>query len=283
MAVVDLGMPYLGKNAQGIHISNSEIQVFKECKRKWFLQYYVGLHLKKIKVTGPLPLGTRIHAALEEHYGGSRDAVEEYMALLKIDRDLFMDSPDSAFEDKVKEFNDEAELGRLMVEGYLEWVNETAIDADLEVLGVETSVSFEVLDGRVILQGKLDMKVRNRFTGMIEVWDNKTAQTFTTYHQTAHMSEQLMLYIMLEKLNPETVDPVDGGVYNLLKKVKRTARAHLLLYHSFKLLSSSLYLVYGSPTSVKESNHPSIFDPSSNIGQPAKNGHFHVQSLVGEG
>jgi len=225
MAVVDLGMPYLGKGATGIHISNSEIQTFKECKRKWFLQYYVGLRLKQIKVTGPLPLGTRVHNSLEAYYKEGKDAVATYLELLAQDRMLFEASSEAVFPDKEAEFNDEAELGRLMIEGYIEWLEETNVDADMEVLGVEAQASFELLDGRVILQGKLDMKVRNRMDGSVSVWDHKTAQTFTTYHQTSHMSEQLMLYVLLEKLNPETVAPVDGGVYNLLKKVKRSARA----------------------------------------------------------
>jgi hypothetical protein len=225
MAVVELGMPYLGKGATNIPVSNSEIGVFKECKRKWFLQYYVGLRLKKITVVGPLPLGTRVHNALEAYYKEGEDAVETYMELLKTDRTLFEASDDAMFEDKVSAFNDEAELGRLMVEGYVQWLEETNADSDMEVLAVEAKASMSVMDGRIVLQGKLDMKVRNLIDGSVSVWDHKTAQTFTSYHQTSHMSEQLMLYVLLEKLNPETVAPVDGGVYNLLKKVKRSPRA----------------------------------------------------------
>jgi len=225
MAVVDLGMPYLGKNATGIHISNSEIGVFKDCKRKWFLQYYLGLRLKQITVTGPLPLGTRVHNSLEAYYKEGKDAVATYLELLETDRALFNASDLAVFPDKEDAFNKEAELGRIMIEGYVEWLEETNADIDFEVLSVEAQVSAEVLDGRVILQGKLDMKVKNKIDGSTTVWDHKTAQTFTTYHQTAHMSEQLMLYVLLEKMDPTTVAPVDGGVYNLLKKVKRSGTA----------------------------------------------------------
>lgn len=225
MAVVDLGMPYLGKGAQAVHISNSEISTFKDCRRKWWLQYYVGLQPKKIEVVGPLPLGTRVHNSLEAMYTTGQDPVEAYMGLLAVDRQLFEASQDSQFEDLRKKFDSEAELGRIMLEGYIQWVNETNADTDIEILGVETQASATLLDGRVILQGKFDMKVKNLIDGTTSVWDHKTAATFDTYYQTAHMSEQLMLYITLERLDPSTVAPVDSGVYNLLRKVKRSGSA----------------------------------------------------------
>lgn len=223
--VIDLGMPYLGKNAQKVHISNSEISTFKDCRRKWFLQYYVGLQPKKIQVVGPLPLGTRVHNSLEAMYTTGEDPVDVYMRLLDEDRALFEESSDAAFDDLRAKFDSEAELGRIMIEGYVEWVNDLNADADLDVIGVETAATAEMLDGRVILQGKFDMKVRNKIDGTISIFDHKTAQTFDTYYQTAHMSEQLMLYIILERMDPNTVAPVDGGVYNLLRKVKRTAKS----------------------------------------------------------
>ena len=41
-------------------LSNSEIQVFKDCRRKWWLNYYRRLQPKKKEFTGALALGSRI-------------------------------------------------------------------------------------------------------------------------------------------------------------------------------------------------------------------------------
>ena len=44
-------------------LSNSEIQVFKDCRRKWWLNYYRRLMPRKKDYTGALALGSRIHEA----------------------------------------------------------------------------------------------------------------------------------------------------------------------------------------------------------------------------
>lgn len=216
--------PFLGRNPQNIPISNSEIQTFKECKRKWWLHYYRALHKKSRSLVGPLPLGTRVHNALEVYYTDGSDPVRSYMGLLAADVEKFSISPDAADETRVKKFNSEAELGRLMLEGYMEWLEETNADADIEVVGAELILSSRPpgFDDRIELQGKLDLKVRTKFDNARLAFDHKTAASFDGYYKTAHMSEQLMLYTLLERLQGHTDDaPIDGGIYNLLKKVKR--------------------------------------------------------------
>lgn len=218
--------PYLGKNPSLIPISNSEIQTFKDCRRKWWLTYYRGLHKIKKEMVGPLPLGSRIHNALEAFYKNGKDPVEVYSVLLEIDEEIFENSGDAGDDEKKKKFYSEAELGRIMLEGYSEWLDETGADSDIEVVDVEKKISSLILDGRVELQGKIDMKVLDRSNDARYMLDHKSAASFETYYQTAHMSEQLRLYSMLEKMqDPDGPDNVEGGIYNLLKKVKRTAKA----------------------------------------------------------
>lgn len=209
-----------------IPISNSEIQTYKDCRRKWWLSYYRGLSRKSKEVIGPLPLGSRIHNALEAYYKDGINPVTAYMEFLSEDRFKFAVSEDAGDEKKQAKFDSEAELGRIMLEGYLDWLDETGADSDIEVLGVEQKVSAIVLDGRVELQGKTDMKVRELSTGNRLICDHKSAASFNEYYQTAHMSEQLQLYSLLEKMQKtEDTTPVDGGMYNLLRKVKRGASA----------------------------------------------------------
>lgn len=213
--------PYLGVNNYPIPISNSEIQTYKDCRRKWWLAYYRGLARKKKEVLGPLPLGSRIHNALEAYYKDNLDLIQAYKDFLDEDRIKFAQSEDANDEAKEKKFNSEADLGLIMLEGYLEWLDETGSDADIEVIGVEDKISAILLDGKVELQGKVDMKVIERSSGNVLITDHKSAASFNEYYLTAHMSEQLQLYALLERIKNGGTSTVDGGMYNLLRKVKR--------------------------------------------------------------
>jgi hypothetical protein len=219
--------PFLGRNPESVSITNSEIQTFKDCRRKWWLGTYRALKPKNKTYVGPLTLGIRIHNALELFYTTGENPVDEYERLQRIDNALFEASNDANFEDKVKKFNSEAELGRIMLEGYMEWMAETNPDADIEVIAAESKLSTRLeMDPRVELMGKTDLKVRRASSGRHALMDHKSAASFNSYYETSHMSEQLMLYVILEKLDTVNGDPkVDGGIYNLLKKVKRSSKA----------------------------------------------------------
>ena len=219
--------PFLGRNPESVSITNSEIQTFKDCKRKWWLGNYRALKPISKTYVGPLTLGIRIHNALELFYTTGENPVDEYERLQRVDNKLFAESKDANFEDKVKKFNSEAELGRIMLEGYMEWLAETNPDADIEVIGAEKKLSTRLeMDPRVELMGKTDLKVKRASSGKHALLDHKTAASFNSYYETSHMSEQLMLYVILEKMDTVNGDPkVDGGIYNLLKKVKRSGTA----------------------------------------------------------
>lgn len=216
--------PILGYDAQKIEISNSEMQTYKRCKRRWWLEYYRGLKPKEKEHTGALQLGIRVHNALEQFYANDADLLETYDALYAIDLVKFEASKQYQDEKKQKKFLSEGDLGRIMLEGYLEWLTETNIDSTMRVVSAETKLSYQLSD-RVDLIGKIDLKIERASDGSRAIFDHKTAMTFNDYMLHSHMSEQLMLYTMLEKLDPSQTSAVDGGTYNLLKKVKRTAAA----------------------------------------------------------
>lgn len=215
--------PYLGRNPEQVNISNSEITDFKHCRRNWYLKYYLGRAPKETSAVGPLPLGIRIHEAMEAHYSRDEDLMEAYLRLFEEDKARFEESGEAFFADKEKKFHSEGELGRIMIEGYIEWMNETSGLAEYEIVDVENALQYEMLDGRVNLVGKVDIELTDKSDGSIYIGDFKTAVSFGLYNDTAHMSEQLLLYTMLRRL---TLDKhTDGGVYIILKKVKRTASA----------------------------------------------------------
>lgn len=222
--------PILGRNPESVSISNSEIQSYKRCKRQWWLTYYAGLQSKEEVHTGPLTLGTRIHNALEAFYVDGTHPVDEYNRLNNIDQRKFMASPESEFPDNVNDFNKESELGRRMVEGYMEWLDETNSDADIKVVGAEQKLSYRLneFDPRVEIIGKVDLEVLRTFDLSQATLDHKSAASsnFMDYFKYSHMSEQLMHYTLLKRLNtPPGGAKVDGGIYNVLKKVGRTGKA----------------------------------------------------------
>jgi hypothetical protein len=144
-----------------VRLSNSEIQTFKECRRKWFLSYYRAMQPKQKSYTGPLAMGTRIHAALDDYYAQGVHLLDAHEDLVKKDRlTLETELRDTTALDS------EAELGRIMLEGYLDWVEENGIDAELDIISTEEKISIPLFNGEVELQGKLDMRVRRKIDGV---------------------------------------------------------------------------------------------------------------------
>lgn len=223
--------PVLGRNPELIPISNSEIGTFKDCKRKWWLNYYLGLGPKDRKTTGALAFGTRVHAALEELYKNGQDPLVVWADLIEKEREIAIEA--GLITD---DLDKEAELGRIMLEGYMEWLEEEGIDSNLEVTDTEKSLSAIILDGRVELRGKIDLRVKRKTDGARMALDFKTVMQYETYTKIAHMAEQLKMYQLLESLNNEDEkDRIAGGRYRLLKKVKRSARATPPFYKDFEV------------------------------------------------
>lgn len=219
-----MNLPYLGLNPEQVRISNSEIQGFKSCRRRWYLANYLGLQKKEKNLLGPLPLGTRVHDSLEHYYTTYEHPVDQYNRLMNKDIALFRETIDADDPKKVKKFESEGELGRLMLEGYIEWLEESNIDANIDIQYAEKVIEtvIDELGGRVILQAKVDAEARRRSDNSIAIIDHKTAAVLEPYYKYSHMSEQLMTYTCISKRNPpEDGAEVDGGIYNLLKKVKR--------------------------------------------------------------
>jgi PD-(D/E)XK nuclease superfamily len=209
--------------------SNSSIQAYKRCKRKWWLTYYRGLKPVIIRFTGPLALGSRVHLALEQKYGYGKDLLDSHAKLVAQDRALMlMDSFDTG------ELDADAELGRIMLEGYEQWVAEEGMDAYLQVISAEEKLELPMMEGRVNLIGKLDIRFRRLTDGVRLFGDFKTSANFRDLTSIAHMDEQQLLYHVLETKQPEEVR-CDGGMYRLLKKVKRGPSARPPFYEQMEV------------------------------------------------
>jgi PD-(D/E)XK nuclease superfamily len=208
------------ENDKVVRISNSEIQTFKDCRRRWWLTYYRGLQPKVQEFTGALAFGSRIHAALDTHYSQNVPLLQAHAELVDADKKILLDN----FED-TSNLETEAEMGRIMLEGYEQWVAEEGLDAELEMVSTEEKIVVPMFNGEVELQGKIDMRVRRKADGVKLFRDFKTVGgSLDEFAGTANMNEQILTYMVLEKLkHGEEEQRTEGGIFTMLKKVKRTA------------------------------------------------------------
>jgi len=231
-----------------IRLSNSELQTFKDCRRRWWLNYYRRLQPKQKDMTGALALGTRIHAALDAHYAQGKPLLEAHSELVEKDKQLLL----ADFRD-VNDLETEAELGRIMLEGYEQWVSENGIDAELEMISTEEKIVAPLFNGAVELQGKLDMRVRRKADGVRLFRDFKTVGgSLSEFSSMAHMNEQVMTYMLLESTKFDEKERSEGGIFTLLKKVRRTAAAkppfydHIEIRHNIFTMRSFWQRIHGT-------------------------------------
>jgi hypothetical protein len=214
-----------------VRISNSEIQTFKDCRRRWWLTYYRRLQPKYKDSTGALALGTRIHAALDDYYANGTPLLQAHTNLVNTEKELLLQD----FRD-VSELEKEAELGHIMLDGYLQWNEEEGIDADLEMISTEETIVMPMFNGEVELQGKLDMRVRRKADGVRMFRDFKTVGgSLSDFANLAPMNEQILTYMVLEQSKDKDGERSDGGIFTMLKKVRRSAAARPPFYDQIEV------------------------------------------------
>lgn len=212
--------------------SNSEIQTFKDCRRKWWLTYYRSLGVREPEVVGPRPIGTGVHHALAAHYMEHSSPIAALQELHKEWEFVLT----SAGKD-LKKFTSESQLQQVMVEGYFQWLEETGADSDLETVAAETYLEGRLHIpefGEVLLIGKVDLRVRKRSDGSYWILDHKTVQNFASKMFMLRSDEQMLHYHLLEILQ-DTGVRTGGAIYNMLRKVKRTAAAKPPFYERVEI------------------------------------------------
>lgn len=213
-------------NMTDLYLTQSEVQTFLRCYRKWWLSVYRRMQIKTVLPHGALVLGTHIHDALAMKYEKGADPLEVFRLIYA---KLIAQLPEE-HEFLITKVNKDFELGMIMLEGYIDWIAETGEDIDLEIVGVEQRVDVPFRPEMRLL-GKLDLRVRTRH-GQRRFMDHKSVGSLTEPLKTLHMDVQMKHYHLLEYLVAveEGLDPTsnvvcDGGLYNMLRKVKRTKTA----------------------------------------------------------
>lgn len=230
---IDVDLAALAEVAQAgydRYVSNSELQTFKRCRRKWWLAWHRGLHPRHESPVGPRQVGDRGHRALKSHYRpeGPADLLAALEAEIVLDRSALSPTTDG---DVLKQFESEADLERIILEGYLAWLAETGADAELEIIAPETYLEahlpeLDFLGMRVAVIGKLDVRVRRRSDGVRLFIDHKFVGDLRAATLMLTLDEQMLHYHLLEELNRAEGEPRTGGaLYNMLRRVKRTQRA----------------------------------------------------------
>jgi RecB family exonuclease len=240
-------------------ISNSEIQKFKQCRRSWYVNYYLERSPKtgNVKPVGATWLGTRMHAALESYYSPALDDIDADGAIQVLREIYTMDTDE--YPDYADELLEEWSLADIMLRGYFDWLEETGADSQLEVVGTEREYIAPFTED-VAIRGRLDMVVLDRATGARLFLDHKNVIQFLD-EAYLDRDEQAKFYMMLQRLTPSPAPSdtlVDGGIFNQLRKVKRSARAKPPFYlrttvrHNSATLNSMYLRTYQAVTEIAD-------------------------------
>lgn len=203
-----------------LKVSPSEIAKFRRCRRSWWLNYREGWGQDPATapVTSAALLGTRIHAALEAYYGHDIDPLSAL--------GVIYDYEVTRRPDGEAELRGEQDWATTMVSGYLDWAAETGIDEEYDVVDVERALEVPILlsNGEMaIVSGKLDQIVRRRFDGALCLRDWKSVGTLHKADLLV-LDEQMRIYSALLTIKSDGMR-VDGALYAMLLRSKRTARA----------------------------------------------------------
>lgn len=210
------------------YLTNSEMSVWRECKRRWYLGTYRRLIPRGVDFNKPTGIGTRVHDTLAIYYQtppspSVAEVMEYFEAKVKADIEAW-----PAHESDITK---EADLCRIMLEGYFQWLEEEGADQGLTVIASESARIVELYPDRddVKLLSKIDARVMRDIDQARLALEFKTVANLTdplpmlqldTQLLTEHLTEFLAL-----KAEGKEAERADGVMYTMLRKVKRTAAA----------------------------------------------------------
>lgn len=235
-------------------ISNSEIQTFKRCKRKWWFSSYRKLSKLRPDVSKPREVGSLVHQALDSYYAGGMRDISSVRTTLQVEIAKQYEKYGEENEEEVQKIG---ELATIMVDGYIDWLEETGADAHITVIAPEQEIGVpieiqSVYDNGVYLIGKIDVRVHNEETHAQQFFETKTVGNFKDVEKISHIHEQMYMYHLLEYLANLSEMRMDGGIINMIRRVKRTSRAkppfykRLPVWHNEEELKSFYFRTWGT-------------------------------------
>lgn len=221
-------------------VTNSEQRAWKRCRRQWWLEWVIMYRVAFESPRGPASVGRKVHAALEVYYSEGETAEARAAALAHIDalNAIDLEIASDRWTPKSKEHKETEtgiKLSRIMVEGYFEWLDEEGEDEYLEIVAAEQErrVKLGALpSGREVhAVDKLDARVLDHRhpTPARRFIDHKTVQNFSDRLKIMRQDEQMLLYHLVEYMilleEGFAAERTDGAIYNMLRRVQRTAKA----------------------------------------------------------
>lgn len=196
----------------------SGVKRFKRCRRSYDLGYRQNLTIsgESSNFSKTRDVGTMYHAGLQAYY-----LHQDPLGAVERSGTEFLEKYSGSAE-AVKGIK----MARTMIEGYVQWQEDTGLDQGWEVLMVEKRLELpigEILGDQVVLSGQLDMAIRDG-NGDVYVLDDKTCDQFEKYTFNIQMSEQLLFYDMLLR-RVDDLEPA-GAIYNMARRVLRTAASN---------------------------------------------------------
>lgn len=211
------------------YVRNSESELWRQCRLKWYLSYYRGF-----LSAGVVPnfwLGTFVHYVLSEwHLGNVTDPehlfwwiTEEWFA--EHQSETIVLSGEELDFDEYEELYKYQAMGMAMVSGYVEWANRPE-NQDFDVIDSELAyfVPMKDNDGRPFtIVARFDLLIEN--SEGIRVRDFKTAKDFRD-KKSVHTYNQFRRYPWLIKVaHPEWEDEIAGAEWVGLRKIIPSGRS----------------------------------------------------------
>lgn len=189
----------------------SDIKTWKRCGRKTWLGVFRNLGPITVR-PNKSHIGTACHAGLSAYYleGDPIAAIDNQMEIWKSELGIV----------PTEDWTDVTGLAKIMVDGYIDWVETTGIDAGMSFTGIEKRTekfvgTFHGYD--VFVTGETDFQATDDL-GIEYLFDTKTVDRFED-DPVFQINDQLQTYDWLND------HKFDQAIHNRLRRVKRSARS----------------------------------------------------------
>lgn len=204
-----------------IIVTNSDIEKFLKCRRAWWWGFVENRNLPD-KLTGAAPLGNRVHSAIEVWYRDGSDPLAEHDRLVHDAHNQLL--ADDAAVWTLDKLYEDAIVGRNCVASFMDWLADTGADHGRTVDGVELVVEAPILDGSVLLRGKIDVRFRMDVSGMLVSDDLKTTGwDLGRTRDRLERSYQPYVYDYIQSIAHPT-EVLAAAEYTVIKKVARNRK-----------------------------------------------------------
>lgn len=209
-------------------IRATELGQYINCPRNWVFQSHNGFNLESKVRPQKLRFGIVWHKGLEYLYTG-KDPFQGLREEFDKEEALIFGIA-SADPDIKQMIDEERELARVMMEGYLAWRNNGATppDASFTVKAAERRVLIHI-EKKIYLAVRFDTEVLDKNKGLW-VLENKTRGKSSAVDNPPELQLDLQMGLQLlaaQETNPESVR---GALYNLARKQAPSARVKSPLF-----------------------------------------------------